>query len=165
MPYGITTLLFLFRSSGVTSFSPLNGKRERPHKCQECLLFSKLFSANSSLRLLGVLHYEQIELMWLGHKVPDWSFSSDQNKLLGELHFLTLDAKSDHVHKGSYPQSPVLSAACSVHAGLFALPNALQNRGHCFKPLRSCLSVLWPACTWALCKHHRAHNTASAHAG
>lgn len=101
-----------------------------------------LFSANSSLSFSGFFHYDQIELMWLGHKVPDWSLSSDQNKLLGELHFLTLDAKSDHFHKCSYSQSLVLPAVCSVYAGLFALPNALQNRGHCFKLLRRCLSVL-----------------------
>lgn len=74
--------------------------------------------------------------------MPDRSPSSDQNKPLGELHFLTFTTKSDHFHKAPYTPSSVLSVACGAYAGLFALPNALQKTGHYFKLLRSCLSVL-----------------------
>lgn len=49
---GYHHLLFLFRNSGIATSSPLNGEKDH-NTCQKWLLFSMLFSANSSLRFCG----------------------------------------------------------------------------------------------------------------
>lgn len=140
-------LLSLFRNCGIGTSSPLNGKRKTSIHAR-----NYYYSPYYSQQILhldfegvgfcwGFFSCEQIELMWLGHKVPDRSPSSDQNKLLGELRFLTLTTNSD-----CFTRHHVLSfcSICSLQcAGRFALSNALQKTGHSFKLLRSCLSVLW----------------------
>lgn len=92
-----------------------------------CAILSKFFT-----QVFGFFCYDQTELMWLGHEVPDRS----PLELLGELHFPTLTAKSDHFHKALCPQSPFCSLQYLCRS--FYSPKCFAETGQCFKLSRSC---------------------------
>lgn len=106
--------------------------REKPHKCQEHLLFFMLL-----WEFFYLFFFPATKCSCCGRdKVPGNSSTSDENRLLGEPHFFTFIGKSDHFHKAQYafPFSSA-GAARRVCACLFTPLSALKETGHSFRAL------------------------------